>query len=97
MSVDTHRVVMGTCGWKHKEWLDNFYSDDLPEDWQLGFYSNEFPVVYVPSTQWIDESDISGWSEDVAETFRFVLEISEDVLNDENKFNYALNKAKSLN
>lgn len=97
MSVETHRVLMGTCGWKHKEWLNDFYSDDLPEEWQLGFYSNEFPVVYVPTAQWLDDSDISEWCEDVAETFRFVLEISADILNDEKQFNNALNKAKSLN
>ena len=97
MSVETHRVLMGSCGWKHNAWLNDFYSEDLPEDWQLGFYSNEFPVVYVPANDWLDNEDLSEWTEDVADSFRFVLEISTDVLDDEQRFNAALDKAKILN
>ena len=96
MSVETHRVLIGSCGWKHSSWLDDFYSEDLPEDWQLGFYSNEFPVVYVPMADWINEDDISEWAEDVADSFRFILEISADILNDESRFAIALDNAKEL-
>lgn len=96
MSVETHRVLMGACGWNHQAWLNDFYSEDLPEDWQLGFYSNEFPVVYVPAADWINVADLSGWTEDVSDSFRFVLEISGDVLNDEQRFSAALEKVKTL-
>ena len=96
MSVETHRVLMGTCGWKHQAWNNDFYSEDLPEEWQLGFYSNEFPVVYVPASDWLDEDDIAEWTEDVSDSFRFILEIPENVLKDEEKFVAAINKAKSL-
>ena len=97
MSVETHRVLMGTCGWNHDAWLDNFYSEDLPEDWRLGFYSNEFPVVYVAAKQWLDREDIAEWSEEVAESFRFILEISAEVLDDQQRFSRAIEKAKILN
>ena len=96
MSVETHRVLMGTCGWSHAAWLNDFYSEDLPEDWQLGFYSNEFPVVYVPAADWVDVADLSEWTEDVSDSFRFVLEISTDVLENELLFITALEKAKTL-
>lgn len=101
MSVETHRVLLGTCGWKHQAWNNDFYSEDLPEEWQLGFYSNEFPVVYVPASDWIDvaESDmhqLEEWTEDVSETFRFILEVPEHVLKDEALFATAINKAKLL-
>ena len=96
MSVETHRVLMGACGWNHKTWLNDFYSEDLPEDWQLGFYSNEFPVVYVPAADWINVADLSEWTEDVSNSFRFILEISGDVLNDEMRFSAALEKVKTL-
>jgi len=101
MSVETHRVLMGACGWKHQAWLDDFYSEDLPEEWQLGYYSNEFPVVYVSSKDWLDgsnldNSEISEWAEDVSGSFRFILEVPADVLNNESQFIVALEKAKSL-
>lgn len=96
MSVETHRVLMGTCGWNHQAWLNDFYSEDLPEDWQLGFYSNEFPVVYVPAADWLDVTDLSEWTEDVSDSFRFILEIPGEVLNDELRFSAALEKVKTL-
>ena len=96
MSVETHRVLIGSCGWKHPSWLDDFYSEDLPEEWQLGFYSNEFPVVYVSTADWIDEDDLSQWTEDVSDSFRFILEVSADILIDEAKLNIALDKIKML-
>ena len=97
MSVDTHRVLIGACGWKHAAWLDEFYSDDLPEDWQLGFYSNEFPVVYVSSTDWLDADDFDDWVEDVSDSFRFILEIPPSVLTNGDTFTSVLTKIKSLN
>ncbi len=96
MSADTHLVLMGTCGWKHPGWLNDFYSEDLPEDWQLGFYSNEFPVVYVPVADWLEQADLSEWTEDVSESFRFVLEISAALLSDETQFETAIEKIKAL-
>lgn len=96
MSIETHRVVMGACGWKHQAWLEDFYSEDLPEDWQLGFYSNEFSVVYVPASDWISEPDLSEWVEDIVDSFRFILEIPDNALNDELLFNALLDKAKTL-
>ncbi len=106
MSVETHRVLMGACGWKHKAWLNDFYSEDLPEEWQLGFYANEFPVVYVPASDWLDTSasddrerdaiDVAEWTEDVSDSFRFILEIPADVLANEQQFVSAINKVKIL-
>ncbi|MFK5913260.1 MAG: hypothetical protein QM484_02720 [Woeseiaceae bacterium] len=95
MSVETHRILIGSCGWKHPEWLDSFYSDDLPDDWQLGFYSNEFPVVYVETEDWL-HSDVLQWTEDVSDSFRFILEISSNILLNDKLFAEAINKAKSL-
>ena len=96
MSVDTHRVLMGACGWKHQAWLTDFYEEDLPADWQLGFYSNEFSVVYVPAADWIDNDDVTEWTDEVSESFRFILEVSADVIQDPQRFTAALTKAKIL-
>lgn len=96
MSAETHRVLIGACGWKHAAWLDEFYSDDLPEDWQLGFYSNEFPVVYVSASDWIDETDMDEWVEDVSDDFRFILQVSAEALKNKSTFVALLTKIKSL-
>ena len=96
MSVATYRVLMGACSWKHSAWLNEFYSDDLPEDWQLGFYSNEFPVVYLPTVDWINEKDLSEWVDDISDSFRFVLEISTAVLKNEAHFLKCVENIKSL-
>ena len=96
MSVDTHRVLIGACGWKHAAWLDEFYSDDLPEDWQLGFYSNEFPVVYVSASDWVDEPDMDEWIDDISDDFRFILQVPAEALNNESAFVALLTKIKKL-
>jgi len=96
MSVETHRVLLGACGWKHQGWLNNYYSEELPADWQLGFYSNEFPVVYVPAADWLDVSDLAEWTEDVSDSFRFILETPEHILENKQYFIKALEKAKTL-
>jgi len=97
MSVETHRVLLGACGWKHQGWLNNYYSEELPEEWQLGFYSNEFPVVYVSAADWLDASDLAEWTEGVSDSFRFILEVPEHTLENEQYFIKALEKAKTLN
>jgi len=96
MSVDTHRVLIGACDWNHPAWLNDFYSEDLPEEWQLGFYSNEFPVVYVSAARWINNDELPEWNDEVSDTFRFILEIPYDILNDESRFTSALEQAKNL-
>lgn len=92
MSVESYRVAMGTCGWKHEAWHKDFYPEDLPEDWLLGFYANEFSVVYVPAAEWLDDTDITEWLENVSASFRFILELPVSCLKSEECFFTALDK-----
>ena len=46
-------VEIGASGWEHEQWVDNYYPEDLPEDWQLGFYQHSFRFVLVPMPQWL--------------------------------------------
>lgn len=95
MSIESHRVVIGACSWLHQSWINDYYPEDLPEDWRLGFYSNEFPLVYLAAADWIDAVDFSDWVEEVAETFRFILELPDYNL-DETAYKQALDKARVL-
>ena len=69
-------MKIGARGWRHQQWLGSYYPDDLPEDWQLGYYANNFSVVMVPAEYWSPSSgyDLEGWLDGVNEGFRFYLE-----------------------
>ncbi len=76
-------IIVAAYGWQHPGWCGGFYPEDLPEDWQLSFYSNEFRAVVVPASAWTgdDPLDAERWVEDVSEEFVFYLEVV-DVLAD---------------
>lgn len=67
---------VGAYGWQHPHWLGDFYPDDLPTDWQLGYYANEFNTVLVPAPYLqAEDCDIEQWLDDVHEDFRFYLQV----------------------
>lgn len=70
---------LGSYGWQHPHWLPSFYPDDLPEDWRLGFYANEFSAVMVPAHYGLSDYDVEQWREEVPARFRFYLEYSSSV------------------
>ncbi len=67
---------MGAWGWKYESWgNDQFYPDDLPADWRLSYYSNEFDMAVIPAEYWassdLEEED---WLDDVDDDFEFYLQ-----------------------
>lgn len=74
-----HRINVGAADWQHLEWLEQFYPEDLPEDWQLSFYTNEFSVVLVTHSNWFNQSNIIETIQDQTEPgFRCLFEIRFD-------------------
>lgn len=45
-------IIFGLSGLVHSSLMNNFYTEDLPEDWRLDYYSNEFDALHC------SESDI---------------------------------------
>ena len=76
-------IVVAAYGWQYPDWNESFYPEDLPEDWRLSFYSNEFRAVVVPASVWVgdDPLDAERWVEDVSDEFTFYLEVV-DILAD---------------
>lgn len=69
-------LLIGACGWIHSDWFADFYPQDLPADWCLSYYANEFPVVLVTSPEWrLAEAAATRWCEDTDTSFHFVVEI----------------------
>ncbi len=65
-------IVVGACDWDHPQWQNNFYPHDLPADWRLSYYANEFLAVLVPQEKWQAENvDFEQWAEDAPQGFRF--------------------------
>ncbi len=80
MSQRDYRILIGTAGWQHAEWGNEvFYPADLPEDWYLSFYANEFPVVLIAERQWLDVSEaeqlIDEIIEQATEGFKCIFEL----------------------
>lgn len=67
---------LGANGWKHDNWSGDFYPLDLPDDWRLTYYANEFSCVLVPAADWQDEPEPEHWLDEVPETFLFYLQAS---------------------
>ncbi len=81
MTANTYRILIGAHGWLHTAWQGGFYPDDLPEDWQLGYYSNEFPVVLMPAAYWQHpDTEIAVWLEDSASGLCLICEAPVELL-----------------
>jgi|GEM_PF-803584 len=66
-------------GWQHPAWGGAYYPEDLPGDWRLSYYSNEFRAVVVPACTWagLTAAEVQRWEEDTHAGFRFYLEVAE--------------------
>lgn len=74
--MDNLRV--GAQGWQRKTWEGSFYPEEMPDDWQLDFYSNQFDCVLIPSVEWLNwtDEDIQEMNDALAgEAFAFYFRI----------------------
>ena len=70
------RLYLGARDWQHPAWQDSYYPEDLPAEWRLAYYANEYRAVLVPAARW-GAAGAQGWAqwlEDTDTEFRFVLE-----------------------
>jgi hypothetical protein len=73
--LSEHVVLIGAYGWQHKDWLGEFYPDDLPDEWQLGYYGNEYQVVLVPASYWSQGPDVfEEWLQESNESLKMICE-----------------------
>ncbi|MET0024770.1 MAG: hypothetical protein ABW085_10945 [Sedimenticola sp.] len=74
---DGTELLIGARDWEHPAWCGDFYPDDLPEDWRLTYYANEFMSVLLPAERWVDarEEAVEEWCDSVHDRFTFFLEL----------------------
>jgi hypothetical protein len=77
MQSGDYTVFVGASGWEYAAWEESFYPEDLPSDWRLSFYSNEFPVVLLPASRLAEAAtpEVTEWLEETHAKFRFVLQL----------------------
>ena len=68
-------IRVGACNWDHPHWKGVFYPDDLPENWRLSYYANEFSAVLVSEDKWLVgetlAEEMDEWVDEVPDNFRF--------------------------
>ena len=78
--MEKHQIVIDIAayGWEGESW-QGFYPADLPEDWRLDFYSNEFRSVVVPLDMWqgITADVAEEWLDAVHAEFRFYFDVTD--------------------
>ena len=74
-------IEIAAYGWQSSEW-DDFYPEDLPADWRLDYYANEFFAVVVPHGEWFvqEDDELLSWQEQVSDDFRFYWELPGDAV-----------------
>jgi hypothetical protein len=73
----SHALMLAAVGLEGPGWDSEYYPDDLPEDWRLGYYANEYPGVLIPAAVWAEDPDVAQWLEDVSEGFVFYLQFND--------------------
>lgn len=76
MNRHTHRILIGSLGWQHDAWQDAFYPEDLPSEWRLGYYSNEFPLAVITDNERRDEAQLLESLDDCREDMLLLLSVA---------------------
>lgn len=70
-------IAVGSRGWDHDHWAGSYYPHDLPPEWRLGYYANEFRGVLLPAPALAaaGAQTLTGWLDDMPEGFALWLEL----------------------
>ncbi|MDH4070384.1 MAG: DUF72 domain-containing protein [Ignavibacteria bacterium] len=74
-------LFVGTSGYSYKEWKGDFYPKDLPAGEMLRYYGTRLNAVEINNTfyRFPKDSVLTGWADQVPETFHFVLKASRKI------------------
>jgi len=72
------RIGIGCKGLNHANWLTDYYPEDLPPEWRLSFYANDFSVLLLPPSEWQDLERLEGQLEEFDGQLRIYCQIEHD-------------------
>ena len=68
-------ISIATEDWLHAQWGKKFYPDDLPDEWRLSYYANEFEAaLLVKARRELLGKQFAEWCGDVGGRFQFIIE-----------------------
>ncbi len=70
-------IRVGLYDWTEFPSISGFYPDDLPEEWKLSFFANEFSSVCISLCNTFNEALLLEWVEDLPEEFQLSFELNE--------------------
>ena len=72
-------IQVAARDWEFPAWSGDYYPRDLPAEWRLAYYANDFSLLLVPQARWVGAAPELGraWCDEVSETFRFYLELTD--------------------
>ncbi|VAW72647.1 hypothetical protein MNBD_GAMMA12-1773 [hydrothermal vent metagenome] len=70
-------VEIGSIGWEHEQWINDYYPQDLPSDWLFSYYSKQFHTVWLRPIDLLNKTaaQIQSCIEDCEQSFEFLLEM----------------------
>ena len=71
------KLRLGTVGWQRDSWLQDYFPDDLPEDWRLSYFANDCDCVLVQADAWRDGpgEELAAQLPETPPTFRCFLQL----------------------
>ncbi len=75
-SIAARHLGVGLAGGLDAPWAADYFPHDLPADWRMDYYSNEFDCLLLAPRDWqaADPAIWAGWAASVGEDFRFYLQ-----------------------
>ena len=71
-------TLIGAEAWQVPRWEQEYYPDDLPEEWQLSYYANEFSTTLIDCHRYLGTESLDYLAEaleDCHDEFRPVLSV----------------------
>ncbi len=74
-------LTLAAYGWSPANWASVFYPNDLPADWQISYYTNEFSRLLIPASEWqAPVEQARAWLAEVGQDFGFYVELTPELL-----------------
>lgn len=70
-------IKVGVCNWLQFPSNNSFYPEDIPAEWKLSYFANEFEAACITLTDDMDHGRLLEWMEDLPDTFHLSFEVAD--------------------
>lgn len=69
-------LSVGARGWCHRQWAEHYYPDEIPDDWRLAFYANDFHTLLATAQECLDGA-CDDWADETGAAFSLFIECAD--------------------